>query len=134
MDVKCARETNIDLQDVLTVLHDSGLGKHRPVGDRKRMATIIAQSSLIVGARFDGKLIGYARAVTDGAFVCYLVDLAVAKEHQRTGVGRKLVAELHRQAGDFCSIIVRTVPDATEFYARLGFRKLDDAYVITRKQ
>lgn len=134
MNVKYSREIEVDEKGVLTFLHDSSLGKHRPVSDRERMTMILAQARLIVGARSDGKLIGCPRTLGDGAFVCHLVELAMAKDHHRHGVVRKLVAELRRQVGEFYSLVVRTMPDATGFYVRLGFRKIDDAYVIPREQ
>ena len=51
----------------------------------------LAGSSRVVVARRDGRLVGLARVISDGATICYLQDVLVHPEAQRAGVGRALV-------------------------------------------
>ena len=57
---------------------------------------MLANANLLIGAYCDGRLVGLARALTDFSYCCYLSDLAVAKEYQRHGIGRELVARVKR--------------------------------------
>jgi ribosomal protein S18 acetylase RimI-like enzyme len=46
-------------------------------------------------AAFDGEaLVGFARAISDGAFNAYVSTVAVAPAYQRQGIGRELVKRL----------------------------------------
>lgn len=59
----------------------------------------------------------------------YLTNMAVAPVHQRTGVGRALLAEARRIAATWPADAIRldafdTVSGAGEFYAKCGFREV----------
>jgi GNAT superfamily N-acetyltransferase len=59
----------------------------------------------------------------------YLTNMAVAPAHQRTGVGRALLAEARRIAAAWPADAIRldafdTVSGAGEFYAKCGFREV----------
>ena len=59
----------------------------------------------------------------------YLTNMAVAPNHQRTGVGRALLAEARRIAAAWPADAIRldafdTVSGAGEFYAKCGFREV----------
>jgi hypothetical protein len=58
------------LDEYLALYHSSGI--KRPLADKARMAQLFAGANLTLSARIDGKLVGLARCLTDGAFVCYL--------------------------------------------------------------
>ena len=51
-------------------------------------------------ARDGARLIGISRAVTDFSYCCYLSDLAVDAAYQRQGIGKRLIEETHRAAGE----------------------------------
>ena len=50
-----------------------------------------AGSLLVLGAFVQDELIGLIRAVGDGVSILYIQDVLVAPEHQRKGVGRRLL-------------------------------------------
>lgn len=84
-------------------------------------------------ALYDGAdLVAFGHAVSDGAFVAYLRDLVVARDHRRTGIGRRLVEELcaHPELGDVTEIAL-TCPDRlAPFYEASGFERRDGAVVM----
>jgi GNAT superfamily N-acetyltransferase len=119
----------LDLDEVLTVYRESGLGLRRPIGDRSRFARMLANANLVVTARVDGVLIGIARSVSDFAYTTYLSDIAVVAHHQYHGVGRALIAAT-RDAAPAAKIVLLSAPAATGYYPLIGFRAHDSAWVL----
>ncbi len=50
------------------------------------------------------------------------------------GVGKKLVRLLQEKIGTEVSLILLASPVALEYYPRIGFDKLDNAFVIKRER
>jgi predicted N-acetyltransferase YhbS len=120
----------LDLEEVLAVYRSSGLGERRPIGERERFARMVAAANLVLVARdAKGSLIGIARSVSDFSYVTYLSDIAVAREHQRSGVGRALI-EATRQQAPAAKIVLLSAPAATEYYPHIGFVAHDSAWVL----
>lgn len=68
---------DLDLDAVITLYEDSTLGERRPVDDRPRMASMIANANLVISAWDGDLLVGIARSLSDFSYVTYLSDLAV---------------------------------------------------------
>jgi len=83
--------------------------------------------SVNFGAYDAGRLVGYARVVTDRATFAWLCDVYVDREHRGRGVGSALLeavdAELVRWR---VKRAVLATADAHGVYARLGFAPLED--------
>lgn len=122
----------VDAADVVELYRDSGLP--RPIGDEQRIGRMLAGSNLIVTARENGRLIGISRSITDGAWSCYLADLAVATSHQKCGIGRKLIELTKEAAGEESMVLLLSVPTALEYYPKIGMERLDNAFIIWRGQ
>ncbi|MEO3764433.1 GNAT family N-acetyltransferase [Streptomyces sp. B8F3] len=124
-----AAGASLDLDDVLAVYRDSGLGERRPVDDRARMATMVREANLVVVARDEeGALIGLARSVSDFAYVTYLSDIAVVRAHQRSGVGRALIDATMAEA-PAAKLVLLSAPAARDYYPHIGFTRHDSAWV-----
>ena len=74
----------ISTDQFISLLADSTLSERRPMQDRECMEGMISNSNLTVSAWESGNLIGIARCVTDFHYACYLSDLAVSKNYQKT--------------------------------------------------
>ncbi|MFD6619399.1 GNAT family N-acetyltransferase [Streptomyces albidoflavus] len=121
---------DLDLDDVLAVYRESGLGERRPADDRQRMADMVRHANLVVVARDDdGRLIGIARSISDFSYVTYLSDIAVVRAHQGTGVGRALIDATRKEAPT-AKIVLLSAPSATEYYPHIGFTAHDSAWVL----
>ncbi len=107
-------------------------GLKRPT-ETERMARMLAGSNLIVTARENGKLVGIARSITDGAWSTYLADLAVDPNAQKTGIGKRLVELTKEAVGDESMVLLLSVPTAMEYYPKIGMERLDNAFIIWRK-
>lgn len=60
--------------------------------DPARLRVAIANSALsLVACADDGTIVGYARAMSDGAFAVYIADILVHPDWQRMGIGGRLL-------------------------------------------
>lgn len=58
----------------------------------ERLRTAIEESALSIVARVEtDEIVGYARAMSDGAFAVYIADILVAPAWQRRGIGGQLL-------------------------------------------
>ena len=131
------REPTLPVAEFRRVLMESGLGALRPVDDAARLQAMLDGAGLIVTARLDSpgrSLVGIARSITDGAWCCYLSDLAVCASAQRMGIGQALLDETRRQIGPGVTLLLISVDDAVGFYERAGMTRLRNAFWRRREQ
>ncbi|MFD8019939.1 GNAT family N-acetyltransferase [Streptomyces lavendulae] len=120
----------LDVEEVLGLYRASTLAERRPVDDVERFARMLAGANLVVTARTDeGRLIGIARSVTDGAYATYLSDLAVDAAYQSKGVGRELI-RVTGEAAPQATIILLAAPAAVDYYPRVGFTAHHSAWTL----
>jgi len=126
-------ESGLSVDDFITVLQASTLAERRPVDDRERLAKMLANASLIVTARCEGRIVGVARALTDGAYCTYLADLAVDAAWQGRGIGRELIRRTHKAAGEGTSLILLAAPKARSYYPHIGMIPHDSCWISPAK-
>ncbi|AJE85516.1 putative acetyltransferase [Streptomyces albus] len=120
----------LDLDEVLTVYRESGLGERRPIEDRERFAAMLRGANLVVVCRTEeGRLIGIARSVSDFSYVTYLSDIAVSADFQRAGIGRALIAGTQAETPGV-KIVLLSAPAAVDYYPHLGFTRHESAWVL----
>jgi predicted N-acetyltransferase YhbS len=124
----------LDLDEVIDLYRASTLGERRPVDDRVAMGAMIAHANLVLTAWDARQLVGISRTLTDFAYVGYLADLAVRVSHQRQGIGRELIRRTRAQMGPRSGLVLLAAPRATEYYPRIGFRRHDSAWVLSRSE
>ena len=108
-------------------------GLPRPIHDEARIAEMFANSTLVISAWHDGEyLIGISRALTDFVWCCYLADLAVRKDFQKAGVGRKLVELTREKVSEKSMVLLLSVPDALEYYPKIGMEKVENGFIFNR--
>ena len=120
---------DIGLDEMIELYVDSTLGQRRPVEERDRMATMLAEANLVITAWDDDLLVGISRSITDWVFCTYLSDLAVRAAHQGQGIGRELV-RLTREATPRAVVILLAAPMAVDYYPRIGMTRHDSAWVL----
>ena len=119
-------------QQVIGVYDSAGLS--RPTSDVNRIARMIEHANLVITAWDGDKLVGVSRAITDWSWCCYLSDLAVRKEYSKQGIGKKLVDITKETAGPASMLLLLSVPDAMEYYPKIGLVKQDNAFLISREK
>jgi len=122
--------TQIKPEELADVFRRSGI--RRPYQDLERIRMMIEHCQLLITA-WDGDLmIGAARALTDYSYCCYLSDLAVDRDYQQKGIGKRLVELVQEKIGDTCALILISAPEAVDYYRKLGFERSDRAFIIPR--
>jgi predicted N-acetyltransferase YhbS len=113
----------------IDLLVRSTLAERRPVHDDAVIRAMLANATLIVTARIDGKLVGVSRALTDFAYCTYLSDLAVDVAYQRRGIGRELIRRTHEAAGRHTNLILLAAPKARDYYPHIGLAHHDSCWI-----
>lgn len=128
-----AREDFLGADEYIAVVRASGL--NRPVDDRGRVERMLAHANLILTARQDGKLVGFARSLTDFCFCCYLSDLAVDRTCQGQGIGKKLIEETRVAAGGpLATTLLLSAPGAMTFYKSFDMPQADNCFLYRRQK
>ncbi len=127
-------KTNIipSIEQIIDVYKSSGI--RRPISDKARIEKMYNYSNLIVTAWENDLLIGIARSLTDYCYCCYLSDLAVRKEYQRIGIGKKIIEIIQSIIGEETMLLLLSAPEAMEYYPKLGFKKAENAFIIPRNR
>lgn len=124
-----ALEPDLSADEFIDVLKRSTLAERRPVNERARIGKMLKNADIIVTARgLDGALVGVSRCISDFSFCCYCSDLAVDKAHQGKGVGKRLLDESAKAAGEYAHFILLSAPGAVSYYEHIGMRRLDIAF------
>lgn len=116
--------------DVAAVFDASGI--RRPTNDLARIERMLSHATLIFSAWHEGKLVGVCRALTDFSYCCYLSDLAVDKAFQKHGIGRELIARVRSAIGEEVALVLLSAPEATAYYPKVGFEKIDNGFIVKR--
>ncbi|HEY3315749.1 MAG TPA: GNAT family N-acetyltransferase [Bacillota bacterium] len=96
--------------------------------DLARLGRLIAGSSLVASV-WDGLLlVGFARCLTDGAFIGYVNNVAVRPQYWRRGLGRRLVEMLTTSYPEVL-FMVSAGGDVVPFFERLGFKAYQTAWM-----
>jgi GNAT superfamily N-acetyltransferase len=96
---------------------------------RSHVEQQLAGAWRLVGAYADGRMVGFARAISDGVSIAYLADVFVVEEARGHGVGKALVrAMVDDGPGAEFRWMLHTA-DAHTMYERFGFRVPDDTYL-----
>ena len=134
MPILYSLEPDLSAEEFKALLIASTLAERRPVEDLARLAKMLREADVVVTARDGGVLVGMSRAVTDFSYCCYLSDLAVDAKYQRQGIGKRLIEETHRAAGEETTLILVAAPAAEGYYPRIGMKHLPSCWAIPRKK
>ncbi|KAA9036582.1 GNAT family N-acetyltransferase [Ginsengibacter hankyongi] len=117
-------------EKIIDLYKSSGI--NRPITDKERIAKMYANSNLIITAWDVSKLVGISRSLTDFCYSCYLSDLAVRKEYQKHGIGKKLIALTKEKIGEHTMLLLLAAPAAMDYYPKVGFENVENGFIIKR--
>ena len=115
------------LNGIITIYRAQGWWRR---GDSPAMLRrLISGSYLFAVAELDGRVIGMARAISDGVSDAYIQDVAVLKEFRSAGAGSGLVRALLKglKSGGIKWVGLIAQDDSHPFYGPLGFSELKRA-------
>ena len=119
--------------DQLAALFNA-VGWQQRAADRERLAQLVRGSLWIISAWDGDRLVGFARAISDGAFNAYISTVAVRPEYQRRGIGREIVRHLVGDHDDI-QFVLHANERAYPFYLHLdlGFEPFENVLSRRRK-
>jgi GNAT superfamily N-acetyltransferase len=132
MAIAYSLEPELSAEEFRAVLITSTLGERRPVDDLERLDKMLRHADIIATARDEGCLVGISRAITDFSYCCYLSDLAVDAAYQRQGIGKRLIAETQKAAGDLTTLLLVAAPAAEQYYPRIGMQQRPSCWFLPR--
>ncbi|MFI5453787.1 GNAT family N-acetyltransferase [Pedobacter sp. UC225_61] len=132
MDIKYSFEKRPNADAIIELYDNAGLP--RPTHDKERIQKMFDNSNLIVTAWDGDLLIGVSRCITDWVWSCYLADLAIRKEYQKDGIGKKLINLTKEKVGEQSMVLLLSVPTALEYYPKVGFKKQESSFIINREE
>lgn len=93
--------------------------------DRDRLGRLV-RGSLWLCSAWDGpRLVGFARAISDGATTAYVSDVVVESGYRRRGIASTMMRRL-MHGRDEVQFMLRAEGSVVPFYAGLGFEPAAD--------
>ena len=93
------------------------------------------QGSVSVGVHdFEGNLVGFARAITDGVFKAIIADVIVTPDHRGKGIVKMLMDALltHKALSGIEDFELYCQPDLRELYRKWGFQESPNGVIFMR--
>src|SRR4030095_5628860 len=122
-----------DFEPVRQLLID--VGWRLRVEDQSRFAQMMRGATRTVVACNGDRVVGFGRALTDGASNGYISTLAVASDCRRLGIGTELVRRLMdvQVPPGQLTWVLRAGHGSENFWSRLGFTRSDCAMELPRR-
>ncbi len=130
MDLDIKQDCNgVDWKSVSETLKSVGMGYHDP--DVHRRAFEASHTTVFVYNA--GALIGFGRAISDGAYQAAIYDCAVIPEFQGKGIGKTIMQNILRRVSQCNIILLYASPGKEGFYQKHGFRKMKTGMALFKK-
>ncbi|MEX0683311.1 MAG: GNAT family N-acetyltransferase [Dehalococcoidia bacterium] len=104
--------------DALSFVYSQTLGHDAP----DQLERTWTRTYATVLAYEGDKMVGAARALSDGEREALIVGVAVLPEYQRQGIGSAMMRNLIEQVNGCAIVLTSSEDENTPFYRRLGFR------------
>ena len=133
MDITYKPIEPVDYQKLRQLLIDTGWQKR--VQDLSRFERMMQGASRTIAAFEGERVVGFARALFDGASNGYISTVAVADDKRRQGIGRELVKRLMDvEEAEKITWVLRAGRGSEGFWERMGFKKSETAMEVVRKE
>jgi len=109
----------VDWERVKDTLKQVGMGYH----DAKIHKIAFENSQVTVFLYSDNQMIGFGRAISDGAYQAAIYDMAIIPKFQKNGLGKTIMKHIISKLPQ-CNIILYASPGKEEFYKKLDFRRM----------
>ena len=122
----------LDIDSIHRFLSESA---YWAIGRPREVVQRAFDNSLCFGAYHDGRLVGFARVVTDYATFGWLADVFVVEAHRGQGVGKALVQAVEDHPDLQGVRLLLATKDAHKLYAQYGFEPVaPDRYMQRPKR
>jgi GNAT superfamily N-acetyltransferase len=108
-------------------------GWHDRTHDLGRLARVVQGSTFVATAWDDGRLVGFARAISDGVSDALLSTITVLEGYRRKGIGRELLRRI-LHGHDEIAFVLQAPAELASFCVGAGFERVRDVYRRTRRE
>lgn len=122
------RDDDVDLDDLIALRARC----HFTAYPRDTLHAQLAGSRWRVHAHDGRRLVGFARAISDGVSTAYLSAVMVDPDFRRQRIGRRMLERL-MHGRDAIKFVLHTRPESAAFYAALGFAPASQMLVRERR-
>lgn len=119
----------VEWQTVSEILQSVGMAHYAPAMHQKAFEA----SHTTVFAYHADRMVGFGRAISDGAYQAAVYDCAVVPDLQGKGIGRMIMNAV-LSGLSHCNVILYASPGKEGFYQTLGFRKMKTGMARFSKQ
>lgn len=116
----------VDLDQLAHLYQIAPLGHQPP----EALRTVFGHRMFVCFVYTGDTLVGAGRALADGRDCSYIAHVAVHPDHQGRGLGTALIRRLVDLSRGHKKIILYANPGTEDFYARLGFLRMNTAMAI----
>jgi GNAT superfamily N-acetyltransferase len=121
---------DVDLQQLSTLF--TSVGWEARTIDQARLRQQVVGAMFVVSAWEGNFLVGFARAISDGATNAYISTVAVLPAYQGQGIGRELIRRL-TSGREGIQFVLHARPAVQPFYLKCGFEHAHDMLRVPRK-
>ncbi|MBU2547216.1 MAG: GNAT family N-acetyltransferase [Proteobacteria bacterium] len=109
----------VEVEEIVRLARSVG----RPWVDPERVPRMLASADCYLARRDDGRLVGLATLVSDGAFMAYAQHVWVSPDCHGLGIGRAMMERMIRDCENkgYLGLGLFADPEAVDFYGRFGF-------------
>lgn len=126
MNIKIKRDlSNMDWDLIPKILKKVGMGYF----DAEVHKKAFENSYTVVFVYDDNNLIGFGRAISDGAYQAGIYDVAVIPEYQGKGIGKIIIENIIASIPQ-CNFILYAAIGKERFYENLGFKKMNTGMAL----
>jgi GNAT superfamily N-acetyltransferase len=115
MDIRYCANDEIEAKEIIDVFNSAGWHKSGEV------ILDAFKNSYYVTARERGKLVGFARAISDNYYYTGIYDVVVRPDYERNGIGKAMVSMLTDKFKGTYFFLTYT-EGKRAFYEKCGFR------------
>lgn len=120
MNLNLRNDTSgIDWELVVEILRAAGMANH----DSQLHRRAFENSHAVVFVFHNERMIGFGRALSDGAYQAAIYDVAVLPEYQGQGIGKKIIINIIQNCPG-CNFILYASPGKEKFYEKMYFRRM----------
>jgi len=121
----------IDAGQLLRLYRQTGWAKERRLEDVRRM---LANSGIVLGVWDGDRLIGFARAISDGVYKAMIDDVVVDEEMRGRGIGSEIVRRMVERLKDVQVVFLPCGERMVPFYQRFGFERTKTVYMHLKRE
>jgi ribosomal protein S18 acetylase RimI-like enzyme len=120
--------SDISFEQLVDLYNSVGWLAYTTGEQKPKLQDAIRNSTYVVTAWSDEMLVGLARCISDDVAICYLQDILIRPDHQRLGIGRKLILNCLEHFAHVRMKVLITDDEERQklFYESMGYKNTKD--------